>query len=238
MYHTFPQRDPRDVTEDVSLPTEVLHLCYSENPRRLPELDGIALDRLGLIQADRIPTVIRHAQAVDIPTRSCPHCDDATYENGRIIGMGHHKQERASHTLFKVLLRDDYRLRPQFRDREASHQPVPEDAGPARLPAAMVEGAVIAEMRRLIATPEIAAQVLERFQQESFHCDQRELVAALKSFHGLWEVLFPAERARIVRLLVARVTVSPDGMAIDLRHQGLGILTRELLAKRADGVAA
>jgi DNA invertase Pin-like site-specific DNA recombinase len=120
-----------------------------------------------------------------------------------------------------------------LRNRE-----VPDDSGPARLPGAMVEGAVIAEMRRLIATPEIAAQVLERFQQESFHCDQRELVAALKSFHNLWEVLFPAERARIVRLLVARVTVGSDGMAIDLRHQGLGILTRELLAKSSDGVAA
>ena len=120
-----------------------------------------------------------------------------------------------------------------LRNREIS-----DDSGPARLPGAMVEGAVIAEMRRLIATPEIAAQVLERFQQESFHCDQRELVAALKSFHGLWEVLFPAERARIVKLLVARVTVGPDGMAIDLRHQGLGILTRELLAKSSDGVAA
>jgi hypothetical protein len=89
----------------------------------------------------------------------------------------------------------------------------------------MVEGAVIAEMRRVIATPEIAARVIERVQQESFGCDQRELVGTLKTFHILWEVLLPAERARIVRLLIAKVTVGPGGIAIDLRHQGLGMLT-------------
>jgi DNA invertase Pin-like site-specific DNA recombinase len=36
----------------------------------------------------------------------------------------------------------------------------PEDAGPAHLPAAMVEGAVIAEMHRLIATPEVVSRVV------------------------------------------------------------------------------
>lgn len=72
----------------------------------------------------------------------------------------------------------------------------------------------------------------------AFHCDQRQLLAALRNFNRLWEVLFPAERARIVRLLVARVTAGPDGLAIDLRHQGLGDLARDLLAKNSEGVTA
>ena len=116
--------------------------------------------------------------------------------------------------------------------------PIPADAGPPRLSAPMIEGAVVAELRRLIATPETAAHILERFQQEGFHCDQRQLLAALRNFNRLWEVLFPAERARIVRLLVARVTAGPDGLAIDLRHQGLGELARDLLAKNSEGVTA
>jgi DNA invertase Pin-like site-specific DNA recombinase len=117
-------------------------------------------------------------------------------------------------------------------------RPLPEGAAPTRLPAAMVEATVVAEMRRMIATPETAARILERFQQEGFHCDQRQLLAALRDFNRLWEVLFPAERARIVRLLVARVTVRPEGLAIDLRHQGLGELARDLLAKKSEGVPA
>ena len=110
-----------------------------------------------------------------------------------------------------------------LRNRE-----VPDDAGPARLPAAMVENAVIAEMRRLIGTPEVAARVLDQFLQEDIAHDQRAVLGALSRFNDLWEALFPAERARIVRLLVARVTVGPHGMAVDLRHHGLGTLTREM----------
>jgi site-specific DNA recombinase len=34
----------------------------------------------------------------------------------------------------------------------------------------------------------------------------------------------PAEQARIVQLLVARITVSEAGLAIDLRHDGLGAI--------------
>ena len=43
-----------------------------------------------------------------------------------------------------------------IRNRET-----PDGSGPARLPAAMVEGAVIAEMRRLIGSPEVTARVIE-----------------------------------------------------------------------------
>ena len=114
---------------------------------------------------------------------------------------------------------------------------VSEGSGPVRLPGGMVDSAVVAEMRRLIATPEIAAQILEKFERENIPCDQRELLAALRKFNGLWEVLFPAERARIVRLIVARVTVGAEGMAIDLRHDGLGSLAHDLMSGTAAGAA-
>jgi DNA invertase Pin-like site-specific DNA recombinase len=117
-------------------------------------------------------------------------------------------------------------------------RPVPEGLAPTRLPAAMVEATVVAEMRRMIATPEMAARILDRFQQENVPCDQRELLAELRRFNKLWDVLFPAERARIVRLLVARVTVDAEGLQIDLRHEGLTSLARDLMAETARGVDA
>ena len=60
--------------------------------------------------------------------------------------------------------------------------------------------------------------------------DEREVVAALASFDALWESLFPAEQARIARLLIERVTVSAGGLAIDLNTGGLGSVVREMIA--------
>ena len=44
----------------------------------------------------------------------------------------------------------------------------------------------------------------------------------------LWDELFPAEQARIVRLLVERVEIGPAGADIRLRVAGLAGLVRDL----------
>ena len=114
---------------------------------------------------------------------------------------------------------------------------IPDGSGPARLPAAMVEGAVVAEMRRLVATPDVAARVLEACRKAEDSIDERSIVEALRNFNGLWETLFPAEQSRIVRLLVDRVTVSASGLAVDLRNNGISMLARELTISTASGAA-
>jgi hypothetical protein len=68
--------------------------------------------------------------------------------------------------------------------------------------------------------------------------NERDVIAALNDFDGLWGSLFPAEQARIVHLLVQRVTVSPEGLAIDLRTEGLGSVVREMIAPRIDEAIA
>ena len=112
-----------------------------------------------------------------------------------------------------------------LRNRET-----PGDTGPARRPAAMVEGAVVAEMRRLIASPEVSPRVLEACSQSGERVDERAVIEALRRFDGLWASLFPAEQARIVRLLIDRVTVSAQGLAVDLRNNGIATLVRDLSA--------
>ena len=104
----------------------------------------------------------------------------------------------------------------------------PDGAGPARLPAAMVEGAVVAEMRRLIASPEVTSRVLEACGRSGDSVDERAVIEVLRRFDGLWASLFPAEQARIVRLLVDRVTVSQLGLAVDLRNNGIASIIRDL----------
>ncbi|MCA3559892.1 MAG: recombinase family protein [Aestuariivirga sp.] len=100
--------------------------------------------------------------------------------------------------------------------------------GPMRLAAAMVDGAVITEMRRIIGAPEIAARVIESQRRDGGPMDERAIVAALQRFNDLWDALYPAEQTRIVRLLVDRVTVGPSGMAVDLRNNGIATLVREI----------
>ena len=100
--------------------------------------------------------------------------------------------------------------------------------GPMRLAAAMVDGAVITEMRRIIGAPEVAARVIEAQRRDGGPTDERAIVAALQRFNDLWEALYPAEQTRIVRLLVDRVTVGPSGMSVDLRNNGIATLVREI----------
>lgn len=113
-----------------------------------------------------------------------------------------------------------------------------ENAGPSRLSAAVVEGAVIAELRRLIGAPEIVVRVVANYAQDGVRGDEIAIVDALRRFNGMWEALFPAEQARIVRLLVNKVTVGPAGIAVDLRNNGLAHLVRDLSANTCQEAAA
>ena len=98
-----------------------------------------------------------------------------------------------------------------------------------RLNAGMVEGAVLQEIRKLLRTPEVTSRAIVAARQEDPDIEDNDVVIALAGFDGLWESLFPAEQARIARLLIERVTVSADGLAVDLRTEGLGSVIREMV---------
>jgi hypothetical protein len=50
----------------------------------------------------------------------------------------------------------------------------------------------------------------------------------LEQLDPIWDELFPVEQARIVQLLVERVDVSLDGVAIRLRTSGIASLIADL----------
>ena len=110
---------------------------------------------------------------------------------------------------------------------------------PRRLAADTVEGAVINEIRRVLRTPETTAQVLASLARD-VHDDfaEADAVAALQGFQGLWGRLFPAEQARIVQLLVRRITVTAEGLVIDLRTDGISGVMRNLMMPRKKEAAA
>ncbi len=102
------------------------------------------------------------------------------------------------------------------------------DAPFRRLPAGEIEGLVMQQVRALLRLPEIVVGTWRAAQAEAPDVTEAEVRDALNRLDPLWDELFPAEQERIVRLLVARVTVSDAGAEIKLNLEGLAGLAREL----------
>ncbi|MCA3357130.1 MAG: recombinase family protein [Roseomonas sp.] len=113
-----------------------------------------------------------------------------------------------------------------------------ENPGPLRLPAPMVEDAVIGEIHRMIRAPEITARTIATLRREGVKVEEAAVVATLAGFERLWGTLYPAEQARIVQLLVERITVGTNGIAVDLRKEGLGLVLRDMLLPAKEGAFA
>jgi site-specific DNA recombinase len=105
------------------------------------------------------------------------------------------------------------------------------------VPAAEVEEAVVVQVRHLLRTPEIIARTWAAARNE-LETPEREVVQTVTDFEPLWDELFPAEQARIVRLLVERIDLSPDGMQVRLRAEGLQTLIEQLRARMDEVKAA
>lgn len=94
------------------------------------------------------------------------------------------------------------------------------------------EGILSAELHAL---NDEYAKVEQQVQQLDIQLDQQDdlpteydIAEALRTIEPLWAELFPAEKERIVRLLVETVTVRPDGLTIRLRPTGLITLAAEV----------
>ncbi len=114
-----------------------------------------------------------------------------------------------------------------IRNRETG-----EETAPLRLAAGMVEEAVVTEVRRILQTPEVVTQVLAALKQKAGAASEADAIAALHEFGALWSQLFPAEQARIIQLLVRRVTVTAAGLEVDIRREGIAGVIREMVAPR------
>jgi len=91
-----------------------------------------------------------------------------------------------------------------------------------RISAGEVEAAVMDQVRALLRQPEVVIGTWRAAQAEAPDLTEAETRCALGQFDPLWDELFPAEQARIVRLLVERVEVIPTGADIRLRLDGFG----------------
>jgi hypothetical protein len=102
------------------------------------------------------------------------------------------------------------------------------------VPAAEIEDAVVAQIQHLLRTPEIIARTWAAAKADDASPPEREVVNSITEFASLWDELFPAEQARIVRLLIERVDLSPKGMQVRLRAEALQTLVEELGSREAN----
>jgi site-specific DNA recombinase len=106
----------------------------------------------------------------------------------------------------------------------------PEACPVRRVPAAEIEAAVVDQLRGMLRSPEVIVATWRAARSEIEGPSEEVVREALERLDPVWDELFPAEQARIVQLLVARVDLAVDGIEIHLRTTGLTSTYRQLAA--------
>lgn len=101
-------------------------------------------------------------------------------------------------------------------------------SGLPRLPAAERESTVLNQLWAILRSPTLVAEVLPRAVALDPALDEAKVTVAMTQLDAIWDQLFPAEQARIVKLLVEKVIVSPTGLEVRLRANGIERVVLEL----------
>nr|WP_281723016.1 recombinase family protein [Nitrosomonas nitrosa] len=104
-------------------------------------------------------------------------------------------------------------------------------SGLPRLPAAELESAVLDQLRAILRSPNMLREVLPQAIKLDPTLDEAKVNVAMTRLDAIWEQLFPAEQARIVKLLVERVIVSPNDLEVRVRANGIERLVLEMSPK-------
>jgi site-specific DNA recombinase len=118
------------------------------------------------------------------------------------------------------------------------------DSCPVRsIAASEVEALVLGQVRRLLASPELVARTITAVRRENgaaehTELDEGDVIEALGALEPVWDELYPAEQTRIMRLLIERIDVAPDGISVTLHAAGIRSLVAELADQETPALAA
>jgi len=125
-----------------------------------------------------------------------------------------------------------------IRDLIASMDCVADCPAIARISAAEIEGAVIAQVRGLLRQPEVVLGAWRAARPSAPDMTEDEARLGLERLDPLWEQLFLAEHTRIMHRLVDRVDIGIGGAHLRLKLDGLASLVRDLEAPPAEPTMA
>ncbi|MFO1369788.1 MAG: recombinase family protein [Marinagarivorans sp.] len=102
-------------------------------------------------------------------------------------------------------------------------------SGLPRLPAAELESAVTEQLRQILRSPNLLEEVIEKSRALDADLDRAKITVAMAQLELVWEQLFPVEQARITKLLIEKVVVSPNHLEVKLRANGLDRLIDQII---------
>lgn len=98
----------------------------------------------------------------------------------------------------------------------------------ASVPATQIEQMVVAQIRHMLTSPEMVFKTYQNARAQAIGIDIDDVRSAFDNFNALWDKLFPAEQNRLVRLLIERIEVAPEGIDITYLPNGLMQVCREM----------
>jgi DNA invertase Pin-like site-specific DNA recombinase len=96
-----------------------------------------------------------------------------------------------------------------------------------RLPAEPIEAMVLEQLHAALRAPEAVQAVWEAARSQGL-AEPEVVLTLLHNLAGVWAALYPAERARIARLLIEKVVVGESAVSIVWREAGWPALVGEL----------
>ena len=94
-----------------------------------------------------------------------------------------------------------------------------------RIPAEAFEKLVLQEIGVLFQTPTMLAKLLD---DGNMALPTGKLQEVLKNLYGVWEVMCPAERCRLMQTVIKRITVFEDHLKIETHTEGIKTLLIEV----------
>ena len=79
--------------------------------------------------------------------------------------------------------------------------------------------------------PDLLSEMLPQAIKLDPTLDEAKVTVAMTRLNAIWDQLFPAEQARIVKLLVEKVIVSPNDLEVRVRANGIERLVLEMNPK-------
>jgi hypothetical protein len=100
-----------------------------------------------------------------------------------------------------------------------------------RIPAAEVEAATVNQVKTVLSSPEAITAVCKSLKLQGVQINEDEIVMGLHQLAEAWEQLYPAERVRIVKLMIERVDLVAGGLKVKWHALGWKALIKEFAAK-------
>lgn len=96
------------------------------------------------------------------------------------------------------------------------------------VPAEQIEALVLEQVKAALQAPEMIQSVWDQVQKLDASVSEPTVVLAMRNLSLVWNEMFPEERCRLVRLLIARVQLKDDGIDIEWQPAGWSALMAEL----------